>query len=75
MRRNDPKRNELWLEQIFAARAAQTGGVVRRDVRDVEEKVGRPALELAVHRRGFHLIEAGGQFIIICTRGPMVVLV
>jgi len=46
----------------------QRSGVVRRKICDVERKVGRQALELEVRRRGFHLTEAGSQFIIICSR-------
>ena len=67
--------NDLWMSQIFSARSAQTGGVVRRSVADVERKIGRKALELEVRRRGFHLLEAGGQFIIVCTRSELRVVV
>lgn len=67
--------NDQWMSQIFSARSAQTGGVVRRSVADVERKIGREALELEVRRRGFHLLEAGGQFIIICTRSDLRVIV
>ncbi|SIN93704.1 N-(5'-phosphoribosyl)anthranilate isomerase [Vannielia litorea] len=67
--------NDQWLNQIFAAKSVQTGGVVRRQVEDVDRKIGRAALELEVRRRGFHLVEAGGQYIVICTRAPLRVLV
>lgn len=70
-----PIPNDLWLRQIFSSRSAQTGGVVRRSVEDVERKIGRNALELEVRRRGYHMLEAGGQFIIICTRSPLQVVV
>jgi hypothetical protein len=63
-----------WLDQIFRAKAAQTGGVVRRKIRDVEREVGRDALELAVRRRGFHLIECDRDFVIICSGAPMRVI-
>jgi hypothetical protein len=63
--------NAMWFRQIFSAKAVQSGGVVRRKICDVERKVGRAALELEVRRRGFHLVEAGNQFIIICTRGDV----
>lgn len=67
--------DDLWMHQIFLAKSAQNGGVVRRKVADVERKVGRKTFELEVRRRGFHLIEAGGQFIIICTRDPLHLIV
>ncbi len=60
-----------WLEQIFRARAAAKGGVVRRCAADVEREVGRDALELEVRRRGFHRIECGDQLVIVCTGGPV----
>ncbi|MCR9152131.1 MAG: hypothetical protein NXH83_18350 [Rhodobacteraceae bacterium] len=44
---------------------------MRRSLRDVEREIGREALELEVRRRGFHLIEVGGQFVIICCRDQM----
>lgn len=69
-----PTRDEQWFQQIFSAKAVQTGGVVRRKICDVERKVGRRALELEVRRRGFHLVEAGTQFIIIFSRGEIRVL-
>jgi len=61
----------VWCTRIFEAAAAKRGGVVRRSVRDVEREIGREALELEVRRRGFHLIEVGGQFVIICCRDQM----
>ena len=67
--------NSVWLARIFEAAAVRRGGVVRRAVRDVEREIGREALELEVRRRGFHLVELGGQFLIICCRGDIRVLV
>lgn len=59
-----------WLEDLFSAKAVDKGGIVRRAVRDV----GRAALLAEVRRRGFHLIECGGQFIVICNPGQMQVI-
>jgi hypothetical protein len=44
------------------AKVRANGGVVRRKFADVEAGVGRDALELAVRRRGFHLIECDRDF-------------
>lgn len=60
-----------WLGQIFSAAAAGRGGIVRRSIRDVESRVGRRILELEVRRRGYHLIECGGQVVIFCDRGEI----
>jgi len=63
-----------WLDQIFRAKAATAGGVLRRKVRDVEREIGRDVLELEVRRRGFHLIECGADFVIICNAAPIRIL-
>ena len=60
-----------WLDQIFRAKAAQTGGVVRRKVVDVEREIGRGALELEVRKRGFHLLRTRDDYLIICTSTPI----
>jgi hypothetical protein len=59
--------NELWLAQIFAAKSAHRGGIVRRSVSDVERKVGRARFVNEVRKRGFHLLECDDQFLIICS--------
>ena len=55
-----------WIRQIFSAKAAAKGGVIRRSVGWVDREIGREKLALEVRRRGFHMIRAGGQFVIIC---------
>lgn len=69
-----PPARENWLAEIFAAKAAKRGGIVRRAVRDVEREIGRDALVAEVKRRRFHLVENGGQFIIICNDGGLRVI-
>ena len=61
---------ETWLRLIFSAQAARTGGVIRRSAAWVDREVGRPRFEAEVRSRGFHLIEAGGQLVVICSSGP-----
>lgn len=65
---------DRWIIQIFSARAAAEGGVLRRKVSDVERLVGRQRFVFEVKRRGYHLIENAGQYIIICNRDPVLVL-
>ena len=60
-----------WIDHVFSAKAVEKGGVVRRAVAWVEHEIGREAFVDAVRNRGFHLLEAGGQFVVICTRGPI----
>lgn len=68
-----PKAHPSWCARIFDAKSARTGGIVRRAVKDVEREIGRAAFVEEVSRRGFHLIECGGQFIVICNAGQLVV--
>ncbi|GIT91931.1 hypothetical protein JANAI62_23880 [Jannaschia pagri] len=67
--------NDLWVEQLFSAKQVARGGVLRRSIVDIDRKIGRMRLMQEVEARGFRLLEAGGQYIIICTRKPMRLLV
>ena len=66
--RRDP---DSWIRHVFSARAAQTGGVIRRSVVWVDREVGRKRFEAEVRARGFHMIECGGQFVVICNGGGL----
>lgn len=57
---------DVWMQQIFDAKAAREGGVVRRRSRDVERIVGRDAFFGEVRRRGYHAVENAGQIVIFC---------
>jgi len=69
-----PPGRETWVAHLFSAVAVRKGGVVRRSVADTEREIGRDALIDEVRRRGFHILECGGQFVIICNDGPMTVI-
>ncbi len=62
---------ERWITQVFSARAAAEGGIVRRSTTDVERLVGRARFLQEVRRRGFHVVENAGQFVIFCNREPL----
>ncbi|MEE9387016.1 MAG: N-(5'-phosphoribosyl)anthranilate isomerase [Paracoccaceae bacterium] len=63
-----------WIEQIFSAKSARNGGVVRRSLAWVEREIGRDHFENAVRDRGFHMIECGGQLVVICNGGGLKVI-
>ena len=65
---------DLWLKLIFSAKSAMHGGVVRRSVPWVESEIGRERMVAEVKRRGFHMIECGGQFVVICNGGGVRVI-
>jgi len=60
-----------WISQLFSSNAALRGSVVRRSRYWVEREVGRAHFENVVRERGFHLIEAGDQFIVVCNNKPI----
>lgn len=62
---------ERWLASVFAGGEVARGGVIRRQIRDVERLAGRAAFLAEVDRRGFQLLENGRHFIIICNREPV----
>ncbi|KNG93469.1 hypothetical protein ATO11_09570 [Pseudaestuariivita atlantica] len=66
--------NHGFTRQLFGAKAAQKGGVVRRSKRDVHREVGLDHLMREVTRRGFHLVESGDQYVIICHPGHIRIL-
>jgi hypothetical protein len=74
MLRSPPLIAQAWLDDVFAAKAVGKGGIVRRAVRDVEREMGREIFVGEVRRRGYHLVECGGQFIVICNTGQMQVI-
>ena len=66
--------NPSWCDAVFTAKAVEKGGIVRRARRDVDREIGRDAFEREVRRRGYHLIEVGGQYLVICNPGQMTVV-
>lgn len=63
-----------WLDQVFQCQAARNGGVIRRQIVDVEREVGVRSFIAEVHRRGFRLIRTSQHFIIICNTDPITVV-
>ncbi|PJF10761.1 N-(5'-phosphoribosyl)anthranilate isomerase [Pseudorhodobacter sp. MZDSW-24AT] len=64
---------DYWINQVFAARQAR-GGVLRRAVVWVEREIGQERFVQEVRMRGFHLLRAGDQFIVICASRPVQIL-
>ncbi|MBI1172769.1 N-(5'-phosphoribosyl)anthranilate isomerase [bacterium] len=62
---------DFWLAQVFSAKAVTSAGVIRRSKRWVEAEIGLDRFENCVKARGFHLIEAGQQLVVICHSGPI----
>ncbi|MFN3972497.1 MAG: N-(5'-phosphoribosyl)anthranilate isomerase [Gemmobacter sp.] len=62
---------DRWLTQLFSARSVAQGGIVRRQVRDVEGLVGRERFLQEVRRRGYRVVENSGHFVIFCNTDPI----
>ena len=65
---------DRWIRQLFSAQTVAAGGIVRRQVRDVERLVGRERFLHEVRRRGYRAIENAGYFVIFCNADPVRVL-
>lgn len=66
-----PLSPELFLRNIFACKAVQEGGVIRRKARDIEKFVGREVFRAELRRRGFQAVENAGQIVVFCNREPL----
>ena len=66
-----PVSPEIFFADLFSSKAARSGAVIRRKIRDVERLVGRPAFCREVQRRGFTAVENAGQFVIFCNAEPV----
>jgi hypothetical protein len=62
---------EMWLEQALSSGEARKGGVVKRQIRDVERLVGRDAFMAEVERRGFQVVQNNRHFVIFCNSLPI----
>ncbi|MGV6847290.1 MAG: N-(5'-phosphoribosyl)anthranilate isomerase, partial [Marinibacterium sp.] len=59
------------MRDIFASRDARRGGVIKRQVRDVERIVGRDVFLAEVERRGWQALQNGRHFIVCCNAEPI----
>lgn len=72
--RLSPLSPDVFILDLFSSKAARSGGVVRRQARDVERFVGRKVFEDELRRRGYRAVENAGQIIIFCNREPVKIL-
>ena len=65
-----PLSPEAWLVHLFSSQSARGGGIIRRQVRDIDRYLGRDAFLAEMRRRGFPVVENAGQFVIFCNQEP-----
>lgn len=63
-----------WISQIFTSKIAQRGGHVRRKILSIEKYASKVELLAEVKKRGFHIVETGDQWIIICNKGRIEII-
>jgi hypothetical protein len=68
---NSPLSPEIWLRDMFASKAVQQGGVIRRKARDIERFAGMQRFMAEIDRRGYQAAENAGQIVIFCNRAPV----
>ncbi len=66
-----PLSPEGWLRHLLGAQAALDGGIVRRQIRDVDRYFGSDAFLAEMRRRGFPVVENAGQFVVFCNTEPI----
>lgn len=71
MTQTGPITPEIWMADIFRAKAARNGCIIRRRLRDIDRYVGRAAFLYELERRGYQAIENAGQLVIFCNREPI----
>lgn len=62
---------EQWLQNIFTAQEVRKGGVLKRQIRDVERICGQDMFLDEVRRRGFQLVRNGKHFVVFCNSEPI----
>ena len=64
---------KLWIEGLFQSHTAKRYGIVIIKVSEIEMYSPDRLLE-EIKSRGFHVIEIGDQWVIICNKGDMRVI-
>lgn len=60
-----------WIDQLFDAAIVKKEGIVRRKKSDVHHYSSFDELLEQVRERGYHLIETGQQYVVLCHKGAM----
>lgn len=62
---------EDWIERTFSSPAVHNGGVIKRNLDEVEWFVGRERFLSEVKRRGFQALENGNALVVFCNTNPV----
>lgn len=63
-----------WVDQMFeSSQQAASGGVVRRSGFEVRRLCALKEIVTRAREKNFHVLETGGQIILLCNEGDMVI--
>lgn len=62
---------DRWLGQFLTSSEVAKGGVVKRQIRDIERIVGWEIFVEALRRRGFQAVRNGRHVIVFCNSEPI----
>ena len=62
---------ELWIEQVFSSGEAARGGIVKRQVRDVERLAGVDLFLTEAEKRGYQVLRNRRHYIVFCNGDPI----
>ncbi len=62
---------EQWLHGVFSAQEVRKGGILKRQIRDIERLCGRDAFLDEARRRGFQVLRNGRHFVVFCNADPI----
>lgn len=62
---------EIWLHNVFAATEVRKGGVLKRQIRDVERICGWDLFLAETRRRGFQAVRNSRYVVIFCNAEPI----
>jgi hypothetical protein len=60
-----------WVDNIFNAQQVTSGGVVRRSTYDVARLDALDEIVDRAMHEGWHVIETGGQVVVLCHTGAL----
>ena len=60
-----------WIDQMLQAEIVKREGIVRRNIGDVSKYASHQELLAEVRNRGYHLIQTGDQYVVICNPGAI----
>ena len=62
-----------WLTQMFDPTRIAKDGLVRRSIDDVNKYASFQVLKEMTLEHGFHLIETGDQYVVLCNNGSIII--